>query len=63
MGTLGGLWAAAAKGILKAGYESESVSRSVLSDTLRPHGLCPGGSSVHGILPGKDTGVGCHFLL
>ena len=21
------------------------------------------GSSVHGILPGKNTGVGCHFLL
>ena len=21
------------------------------------------GSSVHGILRGKDTGVGCHFLL
>ena len=23
----------------------------------------PSGSSVHGILPGKNTGVGCHFLL
>ena len=21
------------------------------------------GSSVHGIFPGKNTGVGCHFLL
>ena len=23
----------------------------------------PPGSSVHGISPGKNTGVGCHFLL
>ena len=23
----------------------------------------PPGSSVHGIFPGKDTGVGCHSLL
>ena len=36
---------------------------SVMSDSLRPHGLwptrllCPWGS------PGKNTGVGCHFLL
>ena len=39
------------------------LSRSVVSDPLRPHGLqparllCPWGS------PGKDTGVGCHVLL
>ena len=25
--------------------------------------LCLSGSSVNGIFPGKDTGVGCHFLL
>ena len=37
--------------------------RSVMSDSLRPHGLgpakllCPWDSS------GKNTGVGCHFLL
>ena len=44
--------------------ESESVSCSVLSDSLRPHGLlgllgllCPWDS------PGKNTGVSCHFLL
>ena len=35
---------------------------SVVSDSLQPHGysarlLCPWGS------PGKNTGVGCHFLL
>ena len=38
-------------------------SRSVVSDSLRPQGLeparllCPRGS------PGKNAGVGCHFLL
>ena len=38
-------------------------SRSVMSDSLRPHGwyptrlLCPCNS------PGKNTGMGCHFLL
>ena len=43
--------------------ESESVSRSVLSDSLQSHGvyrarlLCPWNS------PGKNTGVGCHSLL
>ena len=28
-----------------------------------PMDCSPRGSSVHGILPGKDTGVGCHFLV
>ena len=38
--------------------ESESVSRSVVSDSLQPHGLlCPWDS------PGKSTGVGCHSFL
>ena len=42
---------------------SESVNRSVVSDSLRPHGLkssrllCPWDS------PGNNTGVGSHFLL
>ena len=32
--------------------------------TLCDHTVCsPPGSSVHGIFPSKDTGVGCHFLL
>ena len=31
---------------------------SVMSDSLGPHG-----SSVHAIFLGKNTGVGCHFLL
>ena len=42
--------------------ESAVLSRSVLSDSLWPHGLQPG-SSVHGDSPGKYTGVGCHTLL
>ena len=43
--------------------EGGSDRRSVMSDSLRPHGLeptrllCPWNS------PGKITGVGCHFLL
>ena len=28
-----------------------------------PLDCSPPGSSVHGIFPGKNTGVGCHFLL
>ena len=31
-------------------FDSESVSHSVLSNSLRPQGLCPPGPSVHGIL-------------
>ena len=30
-------------------FESESVSHSVMSDSLQPHGLSPQGSSVHGV--------------
>ena len=47
---------------LSCGVRACSVA-SVVSDTLRPHGLyttrllCPWDS------PGKNTGVGCHFLL
>ena len=36
---------------------------SVMSDSLQSHGLYPPGSFVHGDSPGKNTGVGCHFLL
>ena len=41
-----------------------SFSCSVMSDSLRPHGLCPPGSSFHGMnFPYENTGVCCHFLL
>ena len=38
-------------------YESEHVGCSVMSDSLRPHGLLPTGSSIHRFSPGKNTGV------
>ena len=37
-------------------------SRSVVSNSLQPHGLQPTGSSVHGILQARER-VGCHSLL
>ena len=38
-------------------------SRSVVSDPLKPHGLWPATLLCLWDLPGKNTGVGCHFLL
>ena len=38
-------------------------SRSVVSNSCDPMDFSPPGSSVHGDFPGKNTGVGCHFLL
>ena len=48
---------------MKYSEKSESVNRSVVSNSWQPHGqqltglFCPWNS------PGKNTGVGCHFLL
>ena len=39
------------------------LSHSVVSDSLRPMDCSLPGSSVHGNSPGRNTGVGCHFLL
>ena len=39
------------------------VSRSVVSDSQRPHGLQPTRLLHPWDLPGKSTGVGCHCLL
>ena len=39
------------------------VSRSVVSDSLRPHRLQPTSLLHPWNLPGKSTGMGCHFLL
>ena len=36
---------------------------SVVCDSLRPHGLQPARILCLGDAPGKNTGVGCHFLL
>ena len=47
--------------------KSEKVKESEVAQlcpTLcNPMDSSPPGSSVHGIFPGKSTGVGCHFLL
>ena len=42
---------------------SESVSCSVVSDSLYPMDYSLPGSSVHGDSPGKNTGLGSHSLL
>ena len=42
---------------------SSSKSHSLVSDSCDPMDCSPPGFSVHGISPGKNTGVGCHFLL
>ena len=36
---------------------------SVVSDSVRPHGLQPTRLLCPWDSPGKNTGVGCHFLL
>ena len=43
--------------------KSESVSHSVMPDSLRPHGLQPTRLLCPWDFPGKDTGVGSHFFL
>ena len=43
--------------------KSESVSRSVVSDFWRPHGLQPTRLLCPWNFPGKNIGVGCHALL
>ena len=42
---------------------SVSVSCPVVPDSLRPHGLQPTRLLCPSDFPGKDTGMGCHFLL
>ena len=46
-------------------HESEKWkwSRSVVSDSVRPHGLQPTRLLCPWYFPGKSTGVGCHRLL
>ena len=39
------------------------ISRSVVRDSLRPHGLQPTRLLCPGDFPGEDTGVGGRFLL
>ena len=44
-------------------YESESISQLVVSDSLLPQGLQPTRLLCPLNSPGKNPGVGCHFLL
>ena len=39
------------------------ISAQLCPTLCNPMDCSPPGSSVHGIFPGKNTGVGCHFLL
>ena len=41
----------------------EGVSHSVVSNSLRPHGLKPAGLFISWYSPGKNTKVGSHSLL
>ena len=43
--------------------ESESEVAQSCPTLFNPMDSNLTGSSVHGIFPGKSTGVGCHFLL
>ena len=45
------------------GFSSVQFSCSVMSDSLLPHGLQPTRHPHPWDSPGKNTGVGCHFLL
>ena len=45
------------------GFWSSVVTRSVVSDSLRPRGLQPARLLCPWDSPGKDTGAGCHALV
>ena len=49
--------------IFRASSLCATLSRSVVSDSLQPHGLQPTRLLCPWDSPGKNTGVGCHFLL
>ena len=42
---------------------AQMLSCSVVSDSLRPHGLLPTRLLCPWISPGRNTGVNCHSLL
>ena len=66
-------WHAAVHGVAKSqtwlsdwtelNWKSQSVSHSVVSSSLRPHGLQPARLLCPWDFPGKNIGVGCHFFL
>ena len=62
------VWYLGQEGPLEEGMATHSseyscVSCSVVYDSLRPHGLQPTRLLCPWDFPGKNTGVGCHFLL
>ena len=48
--------------LLPLDHRLHSVAQS-FPTLCDPTGVCPPGSSLHGDSPGKNTGVGCQFLL
>ena len=48
---------------INSNIRSDQISRSVVSNSLRPHGLQPTRLLSPCDFPGKSTGVGCHCLL
>ena len=50
-------------GVLHCRQILYSVSRSVMSDSLQPHGLQHASILCPWDFPGKNTGASCHFLL
>ena len=48
---------------LDSSYNDRKIHCSVVSDSLRPRGLQPTRLLRPWDSPGKNTGVGCHFLL
>ena len=44
-------------------FTSSATREAIMSDSLRPHGLSPPRLLHPWNFPGKNTGVGCHFLL
>ena len=50
-------------GFLRQEYLKVSISRSVVPNSLWPHGLQPTKLLCPLDFPGKDTGVDCHFFL
>ena len=64
----GGAWWAAVYGVAQSRTRLKwlsivSISRSLVSNSLRPHGLKPARLLCPWDSPGKNTGVGCHFFL
>ena len=56
-------WVAIAFSTIYIQFSSVQVSRSVVSDSVQPHGWQPTRLPHPWDSPGKNTGVGCHFIL